>query len=148
MIVVLVGGVVGIRMFGAPREGGVDIPARVSPTQAPVYKDVTGVDVILKPNATNTQMSLTLSGLDGRFTGIEYELHYDTDKGPKGALSGGKPIAMSAGQDSFTREITLGTCSTGGKCTHDKGVKNFKIFVKLHTSDGTVEILKKEFDAI
>ena len=119
------------------------------PTPTPSYQEVDdSIIATLAASANRKSVTMEIAGLAGRFTGIEYELNYETDKGPKGTLSGATPIKLETGADSFTRDIELGTCSTGGKCTYDTGVVNFQLFVKLHMPDGTVQVLRETFEQV
>lgn len=120
-----------------------------TPTPAAQYKEVDdSVVATIEKASTGREITLTISGLDGAYTGIEYELNYQTDKGPQGTFSGVTPIQLDNEADTFEREITLGSCSTGGRCTYDTGVHDFRLTVKLHSQDGTVYLLKKEFASI
>ncbi|KKR50519.1 MAG: hypothetical protein UU81_C0002G0033 [Microgenomates group bacterium GW2011_GWC1_41_8] len=117
-----------------------------TPTPTPAYQEVDDsveAEITMQPNGKN--VDITITGLDGRFESMEYELSYDTDKGPKGVI--GK-MPLKAGQDSVEREERLGTCSTGGKCTDHTGVENFKLVVKFYTADDEVFILEKDFEEV
>jgi hypothetical protein len=145
VLIILVGFII-FRMVGASSGSEEVVP---TPTPTPVYKEVdesVKAELSLRPNGRF--VDLTITGMDGRFSAIEYEVSYQTDKGPKGALSGARPLPLKSGQDTFEKEVELGTCSTGGKCTYDTGVRNFKLAVKFHTEDDEVFILKKEFDEL
>lgn len=125
---------------------GSDTEVTPTPTPTPSYQTVdesVQADVAMQPNGKYVDISVT--GLDGKFEMLEYELSYDTDKGPKGVI--GK-ITLTAGQDEAEREERLGTCSTGGKCTDHTGVENFKLVIKFHTEDGEIFILEKEFEEV
>lgn len=102
------------------------------------------VKVSLTPSSDKRKVVLKISGMQGKYTGLEYELSYNTNKGPKGTLSGSKPLPLSSGQDEFTRDITLGTCSSG-KCTYDEGVGKITVIIKFYKEDGTAEFFKEDF---
>jgi hypothetical protein len=145
VLIVIVGFII-FRMVGAS-----SVPKEVvpTPTPTPVYQEVdesVQAELSLRPNGKF--VDLTITGMDGRFTALEYEVSYQTDKGPKGALSGARPLPLKSGLDTFEKEVELGTCSTGGKCTYDTGVHEFKLIVKFHTEDDKVFILKKEFEEL
>ena len=148
----LIGGVVLVVLIVSVLllQGGKKPQAEViEPTPTPAYQEVdSSVEATLTLNAANTAVKMQITGLAGKYTGIEYELNYQTDEGPKGTLSGTKPITLASGEDVFERPIELGTCSTGGKCRYDKGVRDFRLFVKLTTSEGTVYILKKTIESL
>lgn len=141
----------GIVAFAMMRSGGngTDTEEQVSPTPTPALQEAPEtIDATLTINAAQTALTVEVTGLEGRYSGIEYELQYMTAKGPKGSLSGTKPIKLDEGKDTFTRNIELGTCSTGGKCTYDKDVSDFKLTLKLHTKDGSVQVLQKTYDEL
>lgn len=143
-IVVLLAGVFTVKFIGGTKTPEGD----VEPTPEVVYQEVDGsVQATLVANQGKTKVTLSVTGLASRFSQIEYELSYETtNNGTQGAFSN-DPIDISA-QDEFEREVELGSCSTGGKCTYDKGVNNFKLTAKLHTSDGQIFLLRKEFESI
>lgn len=142
-VLVILGSVFAFRTFGGSNK---NMP-EVTPSPTVSYKPVEGVDAVLTPNAQKTKVTLALSGFDSRFSALEYELSYETDNnGTQGAFTA-DPIDIS-GQEEFEREIELGSCSTGGKCSYDKGVRNFKLTAKFHVEDGQVYILQQEFPTI
>ena len=142
-IVILLVGVLGMRFIGGEKN-----EETIEPTPTTAYQEVDdSVVATLTPNSGKTKVTLVISGLDSRFAQIEYELSYETDNnGTQGAFSN-DPLDIS-GQDEFEREVELGSCSTGGKCSYDKGVKNFKLTAKLHTPDGQIFLLRKEFSTL
>ncbi|MBI4137505.1 hypothetical protein HY469_05590 [Candidatus Roizmanbacteria bacterium] len=147
---ILIGGgivvvlIVGFLLFRMVNGGAAQEEITPTPTPTPAYQEVEGVvaEITMQPNGK--YVDITISGLDGRFESVEYELSYDTDKGPKGVIG----EIQSAGEDEVEREERLGTCSTGGKCTDHTGVENFKLFLKFHTEDGETFIFEKEFDEL
>lgn len=69
---------------------------------------------------------------------IEYEILYD-------AISEGNQVSQGLGGEIIKDQIKngkiviereLGTCSTGGKCRFDEGVKEVKVVLKVTKSDG------------
>ncbi len=68
---------------------------------------------------TSKDLSFVVENIDG-FTNPTYELTYDTDTVPQGAVGKGSKAT-----------ITLGTCSTGGTCVYHTGVKNIHLKVTL-----------------
>ncbi|MCR4264383.1 MAG: hypothetical protein NUV98_06730 [Candidatus Roizmanbacteria bacterium] len=116
-----------------------------TPTPTPAYQMVDeSVQAEVVMQANGKYVDIIITGLDGRYESVEYELSYNTDKGPKGVIGEIK----SSGEDEVEREERLGTCSTGGKCTDHTGVENFKLVAKFHTEDGEVFILEKEFEEV
>jgi len=135
----------GVGRKNAP-ETAVDVTP--TPTTALIEEEDDQVSVSLTKNKAGTAVTLSVAGLGGRYSSIEYELSYQTDKGPKGTLSGSKPIDLTDGQDEFERDIELGTCSTGGRCTYDTGVHDFKVTLKLLTPDGKARVVKESFEEV
>ena len=143
------GGVVGFLMMRQEAQPSNEIPANVSPTPTEALQEAPEtIEVSMAVNKARTAVTIDLSGLDNKYESLEYELQYMTGKGPKGSLSGTKPISLKDSEDSFTREIELGTCSTGGTCTYYKDVRDFKLTLKLHTKEGDVQILQKTYDEL
>lgn len=153
IIALIVGGalfaVIKGRSSGEPPESKSN-EVTVTPTPTEKLKQVDdSVTADLVVNKARTAVTMELVGLAGKYDGISYELRYASDDGEKGAVGGLKtPIPLKEGSDEFSREVELGTCSTGGKCRYDKGVKNFSLTIKLHTTDGNVEILQKMFEEL
>lgn len=143
-IAILIAGIFTMRFIGSDKGDQTE----EEPTPTIAYQEVDdSVQATLTANSAKTKVTVTVTGLNSRFSQIEYELSYETtNNGTQGAFSN-EPIDIS-GQDTFEREVELGSCSTGGKCTYDKGVKNFKLTAKLHTSDGQIFLLRKEFPSI
>lgn len=127
-----------------------DNEVTVTPTPTEKLKQVDdSVTADLVINKARTAVTMELVGLGGKYDGISYELRYASEDGEKGAVGGLKtPIPLKEEADEFSREVELGTCSTGGKCRYDKGVKNFSLTIKLHTTDDKVEILQKMFEEL
>jgi hypothetical protein len=143
-LVLLVGGIFAFTVFGGSKPKG---PA-VTPTPPASYKEVdSSVQATLVPNNGKTKVTLTITGLSSRYTKIEYELSYMTDNnGAQGAFSN-DPISIE-NQNEFIREVELGSCSTGGKCTYDKDVRDFNLSAKLYLPSGEIQILRKTFPTI
>lgn len=141
-IIIIAGGLmVGMKFLGNKK------PVSVTPTPASLEElpADSKIEVTLVPDTAKQEVTMTIKGLEGNYTGLDYEFSYDTDKGPKGTLSGSKPIDIS-GKSEFTRQITLGTCSRN-VCTYDTGVANLQVALKLYPkSGGNPQVLKKAFE--
>lgn len=85
------------------------------------------------------KVSFTLSDIDP-FVRFDYELKYETDTVTQGVTGN---VSLS-GDSTLTREIVLGTCSTGGTCVYHTGVYNFVLQVWLFRPDGSSVLLKKD----
>lgn len=96
------------------------------------------VDVKAKPDGKTVVLSI--SKIPRSTVTIEYELSYLTGDGlPKGAL--GK-ITLND-KTEIIRDILLGTCSTGGKCTYDSGVTSVKLVLKFNSPSGATQFTKE-----
>lgn len=97
----------------------------------------------LTPNANNTEVTMEITDVS-KFNSFDYEMSYDADvEGeivPRGAIGSGK---VESGESSITREITIGTCSSG-KCKFDKGVTKISFIIRLNLKDGQTGIVKEE----
>lgn len=74
-----------------------------------------------------------------RFKKIDYVLTYDKT----GGIDGAKGNTDLNGDNTWERNITLGTCTSGGTCTYHTGVKNFLLKVRLTDADGNFTNLEK-----
>lgn len=77
-------------------------------------------------NNTKTQATVKVTGITP-FKQLTYTLKYDTDT-VTNEVTGGSNISN---QDTFSKNITLGTCSTGGVCVYDIDPHDFKLEVTL-----------------
>lgn len=103
------------------------------------------VKVEIEKNLAKNAVVFTVSGLAKKeITTLEYELTYETRGTIQGVNNGMEPIALKEGQDEFSKEIFLGTCSAGGKCVYDQGVKSVNLTLKLHSRDGKIYEWSKE----
>lgn len=87
---------------------------------------------------------LSISGLGGNVKSIAYELTYDSQGLIKGVNSGSKTIDVS-GQDSFEREVYLGTCSRN-VCKPDQGVEKVSVVLEFTNSSSKKSQFSKEYD--
>jgi hypothetical protein len=71
---------------------------------------------------------------------VKYELTYDTDAAPQGVL--GEADLPKDGN--FRKEgILLGTCSTGGTCVYQTGVKNIHLKLNMISAGGNETVLEE-----
>lgn len=132
LLVVIVGGVMVVRWLGAP--GNPQSEEEEQRVQLPPADPSIVVDLQSKPDSRS--VILTVSKIPKGTTSVEYELSYLTDEGlPKGAL--GK-IDLN-GKTEVNRDILLGTCSTGGKCTYDTGVTSVQLVLRFNHPDGATQ---------
>ena len=86
---------------------------------------------------------LVVQGLKERYVSIGYELQYESEGIGKGVTSGSKPIDVT-GEDSFEREIYLGTCSKN-VCKPDLGVKSVSLVLEFTATDGKKSQFSKDY---
>lgn len=136
LLLVMVGGVTVVRLLNKPVTPSVPeekIVESLPPVDASVKVD-------LSPKPDGKSVILSVSNIPDGTESLEYELSYTTDEGlPKGAL--GK-ITLG-GKTEVTRDILLGTCSTGGKCTYDTGVTSVKLVLKFNSASGASQYSKE-----
>jgi len=103
------------------------------------------IGLVLTPNAANTEVTMEITDVS-KFNSFEYEMNYDADVDgeivPRGAIGSGE---VEPGESSITREITIGTCSSG-KCKFDKGVTKISFIIRLNLKDGQTGIVKKDLN--
>lgn len=116
----------------------------VSPTPVVVFPTVTDdVVVTLTATAGKRAVSLKISQVPKGTEMVEYEMKYLTGSGLIHGLSG--TIRLAQGEESIEREdLTLGSCSSGGKCTYDEGVTSIDVVIKFTGSFGS-SIFQKSF---
>lgn len=104
----------------------------------------TSIEVTVdKSAAKDNTIELTVNKLDKKYTGIAYEVTYETKGTYQGVNSGTKPLDVS-GQETFTKEVYLGTCSKN-VCTPHTGVTEVSIALELTDSDGNKSQFSKDF---
>lgn len=99
---------------------------------------------LTKSTAKANTVELTATGMAGKMVSVGYELSYDSNGLIKGVNSGSKPIDTS-GQDSFTREVYLGTCSKND-CKPDPGVTKISVVLEFTDKNGKKSQFSKDFD--
>ncbi|MBI3289913.1 hypothetical protein HYZ78_00780 [Candidatus Microgenomates bacterium] len=124
--VVLVGSLVGFIAFNLRSRGGEEAQ------EEELVAEVPAPYITLTPSSTGQVLSLSASAINGKAFGFEYELVYNTDKG---VLQGVPGTVTLDGKTSVTRDLTLGTCSSG-VCRYDKGVKDVKLTIRLRNKAG------------
>lgn len=97
------------------------------------------VNVDLQPDGH--YVLFKVSGIPDKYASIEYEFMYETGSG---GLQGGVSSPAKIKNNQYSKEILLGTCSAGGACSYDKGVKSIK-FTVLFSSSKEKRFFEKEF---
>lgn len=88
--------------------------------------------ITLTPNSAGQVLSLSVTKIDDKAASLEYELVYNTDKGILQGVPGSVDLE---GKSGLTRDLTLGTCSSG-VCRYDKGVKDINLTIRLRNDKG------------
>lgn len=125
-----------------------------SETQSPVKQEEQeevveqvdeSVDVTVTWSKTkDNTVVMVAKGLGGKYTSVGYELQYDSGGVGKGVTSGSKPIDVT-GQDTFEREIYLGTCSKN-VCKPDPGVTKVSVVLEFTGVNGKKSQFSKDYD--
>ena len=101
------------------------------------------VDVDFDINRSNTEATLTISGLiEVGVTSLEYDVSYESEGRLLGVGTAGSPINVE-GKDKIVREIFFGTESSGRR-KYDPNVENITLTVRFTTPDGP-KIFKEEY---
>jgi hypothetical protein len=103
----------------------------------PTISDDVKVDVKAKDGKKAVDIKIT--GIPSDIETIEYELIYQTGLGLSRGVNGKRRV-----QDLPIENITLGSCSTGGKCTYDEGVSEIDLVLKFNAPNGS-SIYRKTF---
>jgi hypothetical protein len=103
------------------------------------------VIVTVKAHPTENHTTIMkVTGLDNRYAAIEYDFEYDSNGRILGVNSGTKPLDIT-GQQEFTRDIYLGTCSKN-VCKPDTGVTKVTVTMKLTSTDGKKSQFSGDFN--
>lgn len=103
------------------------------------------VEVTLKRSTVkDNTVVIAITGMGGKYTSIGYELQYESGGVGKGVTSGSKPLDVTD-QDSFEREVYLGTCSKN-VCKPDLGVSKVSLVLEFTNKDGKKSQFSKDFE--
>jgi hypothetical protein len=144
VIALLILGFVFVKVFGNKGE-----TKKVTPEDAPVEEVLREIDSsvsvdLVKSKVKDNSVVITVTGLASRFVSIGYELQYESGGVGKGVTSGSKPLDVT-GQDTFEREIYLGTCSKN-VCKPDLGITKVGLVLEFTNTAGTKYQFSKEFE--
>jgi hypothetical protein len=95
-------------------------------------------------SAKSDTVTLSVSGMASKMTTLNYELSYEYKGMVKGVNSGSKPIDVVS-QDTFSRDVYLGTCSKN-VCTPDAGVKKVTVVIEFTDVSGNKSQSSKDFE--
>lgn len=99
------------------------------------------IKVDLQPLDRGKTVLLTISNYPEDVYLIEYELTYKSDKKQEGVFG---TIKLQPGETSITREITLGTCSSGRCVYHNLTDNKGLLTIKFNAKSGASRF-QKEF---
>ncbi len=139
LVLVIVGGYLLVKSMFKPAE---QTQTQEEPTvNLPPVDESVKVD--LKRAGDGKSVNLTVSNIPDNTESIEYEMNYITSAGlPKGAIGKIKSSDMQ-GKTEVTKNVLLGTCSTGGKCTYDTGVTKVNLVLKFNITGGAKQFTKE-----
>ena len=110
-------------------------------------EDLEPIDPAIKVDVTTAKANtivISVTGMGGKVTSVSYEVTYESAGIIQGVNSGSKPIE-TAGQDSFEREVYLGTCSRN-VCRPHPGVKSVTVVLEFHNASGKKSQFSKDYD--
>lgn len=93
--------------------------------------------------AKENTVVLSVTGLGNQVKSLAYEFSYESKGLIKGVNSGSKPIDTN-GQDSFSREVYLGTCSRND-CKPDLGVSKISVVLEFNNVSGKKSQFSQDF---
>lgn len=116
----------------------------VTPTPPIAFPTVTSdVKVSLTSKNNNRVVKLVIMGIPDGTQTIEYEMKYMTSSGLIHGFGG--TIRLTKGEREVERDdLTIGSCSSGGKCTYDEGVTSIDTVLKFNSPNGS-SIFQKSF---
>lgn len=112
-----------------------------------VEENLEPIDPAIKVNVTVAKANtivISVSGMGGKVESVSYEVTYESQRIIQGVNSGSKPIE-TAGQDSFEREVYLGTCSRN-VCRPHPGVKSVTVVLEFHNASGKKSQFSQEYE--
>ena len=111
-----------------------------------IEEDLEPIDPNIKVDVSEAKTNtivIAVSGMGGKVESVSYEVTYESQGIIQGVNSGSKPIE-TAGQDSFEREVYLGTCSRN-VCRPHPGVKSVTVVLEFHNASGKKSEFSQEF---
>lgn len=134
--------VAGFKALSSPKK---EQPTLVEETLAeevePLAESV--VVSVARSKIKDNTLVLTISGMQGKYTSVAYELSYDSQGIVQGVTS--KPLDVT-GKDTFVRDdIYLGTCSRN-VCRPHLGVKKVSLVLEFAAVSGKKSQFSKDFE--
>ena len=133
----------GSKLFLGKKEEKIEVlptPTIVLPT---VSEDI---DAEMSPRSDLRAVTLKIGKIPKNTKLIEYEMIYD-------ALVNGQVIKRGVNgmirikdeKEIERKDLTLGSCSSGGKCSYDEGVTSIDLILKFTFKDDSVAVFQKTF---
>lgn len=143
MILLLIGGAVAVVRFISGPTSQSETTNTPSNNGGGIVETNTEVEVTIeKSNKANTIL-LVVNKLSKKYSGIEYEITYDSEGLIKGVNSGSQPIDVMD-QETFEKEVYLGTCSRN-VCKADAGVNAVSVVIQFIDSQGKKSQFTQDF---
>lgn len=139
--VVIVIGIAGYIFITGGSSSGPDIPTTAE--ENVIEMKATDIGLVLKPINNGQEVEVTITNLE-KVKSIEGSLEYEALEGSE-KVSRGALVSISeeevseakSGSGEITREITIGTCSSG-TCKYDKGVEEVTAQLRINLTSGEV----------
>lgn len=117
------------------------------PQEEVVQEDLEPIDSNIKVDVREVKANtivISVRGMAGKVNSVSYEVTYESAGIIQGVNSGNKPID-TARQDSFEREVYLGTCSRN-VCRPHPGVKSVTVVLEFHNASGKKSQFSQEYE--
>jgi hypothetical protein len=136
--------IIGIGLFMIFRPGEEIQESESVPTPIIVFPTISeDVKIELLPRSDKRAVVLKIKGFSGEIQTIDYEMRYTTKEGLLRGING--TIKIRDEKEVIRDDLTLGSCSTGGKCTYDEGVQSVDLTLKFNSLSGTSYIFQKNY---
>lgn len=144
-LVLLVGGGIAVaRLFMSPPNVVPSSSTDDSGLYSGTIEKNTDVTVsVSKDSGKANTIVLRVGSLSKKYSGVEYEITYDSEGLIKGVNSGSKLIDV-ADQESFERDVYLGTCSRN-VCKPDTGVTSVSVVLQFTDTNGKKSQFTQDF---
>ncbi|NTU72624.1 hypothetical protein HGB07_00385 [Candidatus Roizmanbacteria bacterium] len=138
VVSLIAGGVIisGSKKKVSTTQSSVSLPTEVFPTVD------SSVRVTLTPNGDKKEVMLSIKGVPANTTSIDYAISYMTKDQKEQGIS--SIYSVPAGESTFERKFTLGTCSSG-TCVYHQVEGGIKLDLKFSGSYGD-KIFSKSYD--
>lgn len=122
--------IVGVLVFKKTSRVEVNNQESTLPASQRYEKVEPGIKVTVERVKDGRRVDFLVNNIPEKYKTIEYEFSYQTGSG---GLQGGIGSPSTIKNSQYQKEILLGTCSAGGACTYDEGVKEIKFTIFFST---------------